>query len=344
MSRSRSTSPRTNLRRLARALALSVLPGVLVATEAWAGTLVLYTNDFEDIIGERFKTDTGHDIEVVQMSGGNLLARIAAERNNPHWDVVLFDGLGSLYNLDAEGQLRRGWTPENAKHLTEQGRALVPEDAAWMPSGATASCVIAYRTDRVETPPTSFSDLTAPAYRGEIGQADPAVAAPAYPCVAAQHHSMGMEAARALYSGLLDNDLRVFRTNGPVARALAAGEIQAAMLSSPFAYNLKHDGAPIDVVWPQDGAPASSRGVAIQAKSQNLEAAEAFVNWMVEPATQQFLTDNGGKDGLFLSPVEGVEPLPFGPPATARYDIAPADWSAEHEAEIKNWFADQAVN
>jgi ABC-type Fe3+ transport system substrate-binding protein len=323
---------------------MAVLPSMLIASSAAAETLVLYTNDFEDIIGERFKADTGHDINVVQMSGGNLLARIAAERNNPHWDVVLFNGLGSLHNLDSEGQLRRGWTPQNAAGLTEQGKALVPEDSAWMPVGSIASCVIAYRTDRVKTPPASFSDLTDAAYKGEIGQADPAVAAPSYPCVAAQHHSMGIESARALYTDLLNNDMRVFRTNGPVARALASGEIQAALLSSPFAYGLKQDGAPIEVVWPEDGAPGSSRGVAIQAQTQNLEPAEAFVNWMLAPATQQFLTDHGGKDGLFLSPIEGVEPLPYGPPATARYDIAPADWAAEHEADIKNWFADQAVN
>lgn len=316
----------------------------LLSNTAVASPLVLYTNDFEDIIGDRFTADTGHEIEVVQMSGGNLLARIAAESNNPNWDVLLFDGVGSLHSLDQQGILKRGVSADNEQYLTEQGRSLVPESRAWMPAGTTASCVLAYRTDMVSDQPTGFNDLPDSQYHGMVGQADPAVAAPAYPCVAWLHYDMGMEQARELYTDILENDLRVFRTNGPAGRALSSGEIAVAMLSSPNAYAMQEAGEPINVVWPESGAPASSRGVAVQANTEQSEAAEAFVNWMLSPETQQFLTDNGGKDGLFLSPVEGVTPLTYGPPEGAVYNIAPADWADEHEAEIKNWFADQAVN
>ncbi|WP_447555021.1 ABC transporter substrate-binding protein [Vreelandella sp. EE22] len=316
----------------------------LLSNAALASPLVLYTNDFEDIIGSRFTADTGFEIEVVQMSGGNLLARVAAERNNPNWDVLLFDGLGSLHSLDQQGLLKKGLAPDNEQYLTEQGRTLLTESRAWMPVGTTASCVLAYRTDLVSEAPAAFADLADSQYEGMVGQADPAVAAPAYPCVAWLHYDMGMEAARKLYAGILDNDLRVFRTNGPTGRALASGEIAVAMLSSPNAYALKEAGEPVEVVWPEEGAPASSRGVAIQAETEHLEAAEAFVNWMLDADTQQFLTDNAGKDGLFLSPVEDVTPLDYGPPAGAVYNMAPADWAADNEAAIKNWFADQAVN
>lgn len=323
---------------------LTGLAALLLGNAAMASPLVLYTNDFEDIIGERFTADTGHDIEVIQMSGGNLLARIAAERNNPRWDVLLFDGVGSLHSMDQQGMFLRNLAPENERHLTEQGRSLVPENRAWMPAGTTASCVLVYRTDLVSQQPTAFADLTDSQYKGMIGQADPAVAAPAYPCVAWLHYDLGMDQARQLYSGILDNDLRVFRTNGATRRALSAGEIAVAMLSSPNAYTMIESGEPVAVVWPEEGAPSSSRGVAVQANTDKTEAALAFVNWMLSPETQQFLTDNGGADGLFLSPVEGVTPLHYGPPADAQYRVAPAAWAAEYEAEIKSWFADQAVD
>lgn len=317
---------------------------VLLSNAVFASPLVLYTNDFEDIIGDQFMADTGYEIEVVQMSGGNLLARIAAERNNPSWDVLLFDGVGSLHSLDQQGMLKRDIRTDNEQYLTEQGWSLVPESRAWMPVGTTASCVLAYRTDRVSDQLTSFADLVGEQYRGVVGQADPAVAAPAYPCVAWLHYDMGMEQARQLYSGILDNDLRVFRTNGPTGRALSSGEIDVAMLSSPNAYAMQAAGEPINVVWPEDGAPSSSRGVAVQTATEQTQEAQAFVNWMLSPETQQFLTDNADKDGLFLSPVEGVTPLSYGPPDDAIYNVAPARWAAENEAAIKNWFADQAVN
>lgn len=327
----------------AGAFGLACVVAMGVTADGRAEALILYTNDFEDIIGERFTADTGFEIEVVQESGGNLLARIAAERGNPRWDVLLFDGIGSLYRLDQEDQLRRGFEPETLGNLTDQARALLPENRAYFPAGAQASCVLAYRTDLVENAPSSFGDLLHPDYRGRIGQADPAVAAPSYPCVAQTHHAWGMEPARTFWDGLLANDLRVFRTNGPVRQALTSGEIEIALISSPNAYRMVQDDVPVAIVWPYGAAPASSRGVAIQAETERMEAAEAFVTWMLQPETQQFLTDKGGHDGFFLASVVGVEPLAGGPEAGLRYDIAPADFAAEMEAEIKNWFADQAV-
>lgn len=308
------------------------------------GPLVLYTNDFEDIIGDRFTADTGIEIEVVQESGGVLLSRIAAERANPQWDVLLFDGPGSLFRLDEEEQFLRDVTPANLDNLTDQARDLLPADRSWFPVGSTASCVMVYRIDLVADPPTSLVDLADPRFSGQIGQADPAVAAPAYPCVAQIFHERGFEDAQELYAGILANDLRVFRTNGPTRQALESGEISIALLSSPQAYRMLDEGQPVEVIWPEEGAPSSSRGVAIQARTERPNAAIAFVEWMLEPATQQFLTDEGGNDGWFLASVDGVTPKPNGPPDEAVYLIAPPAFAADQEAAIKEWFADQAVN
>lgn len=308
------------------------------------GPLVLYTNDFEDIVGERFTADTGYDIEVVQESGGVLLSRIAAERANPQWDVLLFDGPGSLFRLDEEEQFKRDVEPANLDNLTDFARDLLPANRSWFPVGATASCVMVYRTDLVVDPPSSIDDLTDPRFAGQIGQADPAVAAPAYPCVAQIFHERGFEEASALYADILGNDLRVFRTNGPTRQALESGEISVALLSSPQVYRLIDEGQPVEAVWPDEGAPSSSRGTAVQANTDRPNAALAWVEWMLEPATQDFLAQEGGNDGWFLASVDGATPRPDGPPEDATYLIAPPAYAADEEARIKEWFADQAVN
>jgi len=311
------------------------------------GPLVLYTNDFEDIIGERFTADTGIEIEVVQESGGVLLSRIAAERANPRWDVLLFDGPGSLFRLDEEGQFLRDVNPSNLSNLTAQAREIMPRNQSWFPVGTTASCVLVYRTDMIDPAdaPSGIDDLTDPKYRGLIGQADPAVAAPAYPCVAQIFHERGDAAAKELYSGILGNGLSVFRTNGPLRRAIEAQDLAIGLISSPNGYLLANNpDVPAEVVWPEDGAPSSSRGTAIQASTARPNAALAFIEWMLEPSTQQFLTDEGGNDGWFLASVDGVTPKPGGPPADARYLIAPSAFAADQESAIKEWFADQAIN
>ncbi|WP_186458151.1 extracellular solute-binding protein [Neorhizobium alkalisoli] len=307
------------------------------------GPIVLYTNDFEKVIKDRFKTDTGRDVDVVQMSGGELLARIAAEGANPQWDAVIFNGSNALYSLDQQEQLKRMVEPRNLANLNEIGKAQMPENKAWFPIGMAASCVLAYRSDIVKTAPTGFEDLLNPSFAGKVGMADPAVAAPAYPCVAQLFYAMGEEKARQMFSGFFKNGLRVFRTNGPVGKALTSGDISVALLTSQVAYSLKAGGTPIDIVWPKDGAPGSVRGVGVQAKTKRPEAAQAFVEWLLEPATQKYLQDKAGPDGLFEPTVAGAGRRADGPPEGSVYKVAPPDFAASHEEAIKTWFADQAV-
>jgi DNA-binding transcriptional LysR family regulator/ABC-type Fe3+ transport system substrate-binding protein len=307
------------------------------------GPVVLYTNDFENVLKDRFKADTGQDVDVIQMSGGELLARIAAESSNPQWDAVIFNGSNALYTLDQQDQLKRMVEPRNLGNLNEVGKAQLPQNKSWFPIGMAASCVLAYRTDLVTTPPASFEDLTSSMYAGKVGMADPAVAAPAYPCVAQLFYALGEEKARDMFSGYFSNGMRVFRTNGPVGKALTSGDISVALLTSQVAYSLKANGAPINIIWPTAGAPASVRGVAVQAKTKRPQAAQTFVEWLLEPATQKHLQDAAGPDGLFEPTVTGVGRRADGPPEGSLYNVAPPDFAATHEEAIKTWFADQAV-
>ncbi|WP_372424525.1 extracellular solute-binding protein [Salinarimonas chemoclinalis] len=326
------------------AAALSAgLASAALAQDA-TGPLVLYTNDFEGVVTERFEADTGREIDVVQMSGGELLARIAAEASNPQWDALIFNGSYVMHGLDLQEQLLRGVTPANLDNLNEIGRTYLPESLSWFPIGLSSSCVMLYRTDLVENPPATFEDLADPRFNGMVGMADPAVAAPAYPCVAQFFHARGFEDAQGLFSSLFENGLRVFRTNGPVGRAIASGDVSVALITSQVAFSLKATGAPVEVVWPEEGAPGSVRGVAIQARTARPEGAKAFVEWLLEPATQTYLAQAVPSDGLFEPTVVGAERRADGPPEGAVYRVAPDAFAVEHEEAIKTWFADQALN
>lgn len=326
----------------AAALSTGLAGGALAQDST--GPLVLYTNDFEGVITERFEADTGREIDVVQMSGGELLARIAAEASNPQWDVLIFNGSYVMHGLDLQGQLMRDVKPANLDNLDALGRSFLPESLAWFPIGLSASCVMLYRTDLVETPPAAFEDLADARFNGMVGMADPAVAAPAYPCVAQFFHERGFEEAQGLFTSLFENGLRVFRTNGPVGRAIASGDISVALITSQVAYSLKATGAPVEVVWPESGAPGSVRGVAIQASTARPESAQAFVEWLLEPDTQSFLAQAVPTDGLFEPTVTGAVRRADGPPEGAVYRVAPDAFAVEHEEAIKTWFADQALN
>ncbi|MFN3615903.1 MAG: ABC transporter substrate-binding protein [Rubrimonas sp.] len=334
----------TPFTKAAAAAALTAAVAMQAQAQDAAGPIVLYTNDFEGVITERFEADTGREIDVVQMSGGELLARIAAEANNPQWDVLIFNGSYTMHGLDLQEQLKRGVEPANLDNLNEIGREFLPENRSWFPIGLVASCVMLYRNDLVDNPPARFEDLADARFNGLFGMADPAVAAPAYPCVASFFHDMGEDDAKALFTRYFENGMRVFRTNGPTGRALTTGDIHVALITSQVAYSQIAAGEPLTVVWPEDGAPGSVRGAAIQARTARPEGALAFIEWLLEPGTQSFLAEAAPSDGLFEPTVTGAVRRADGPPEGARYRVAPDAFAVEHEEAIKTWFADQALN
>lgn len=305
-------------------------------------TIYLYGNDFVDVIAPKFMEETGYKMEAVHYGGGEALAKIEAEQGNPQWDVLMMDGHGSIRNLGDRDFLMTGWQPENLANLSEQGAAYVPEDLAYYPVGIHAAGLIAYNTNLVtaEEAPQTWEEFFA--YEGPVGHADPAVAAPAYPLVSAFFEKWGVAEAEKLYENRFSQGMKVYPKNGPVGKALLSGEIEVAALQEHNAYELKLAGEPVEVIWPEEGAPGSLRVVAISQHTRNPEAAKAFVEFMLKPETQQMLASLDSTDSFFTPLVEGVSPRSEREP-NGKFLLPSAAWASEHEVEIKTWFADQSV-
>ena len=317
----------------------SAADGTPVQTEP----LLVYLNDFDGVIGDLFKEATGYDVEVVVGNGAETMSRIEAEKSNPQWDVVWIDSMYDVYNLSKDGSLLIGWEPENAAGLTEFSKTLVPDNKCFYPTGTHAAGVLVYRSDMYDetTAPKSIEDLTDERFAGQVGMADPGVAAPAYPLAAEIMYTMGMEQGQEYFSTLFSQGLKVYPKNPQVVQALASGEISVALLQESNAYEMVDSGEPITIVWPEEGAPGSTRVAAINASTDQMEIAQMFVNFLLDPDTQQALV-NTGDEGFFEPSVEGVsEKAERDPEATLA--VADVEWGAENEADIKAWFADMSI-
>lgn len=308
------------------------------------GALRVYMNPWGPTMSDRFSDDTGVPTEIADLGGGEILARIAAEANNPQWDVVVLDGHGSLQALADDGALLTGWSVDSLDNLDDQGSALLPEGNAWVPISLHAAAVIAYNTDLVDPAdvPTTWSDLTDPVY-APIGMADPAVAAPAYPIVSWFFDDLGTDAAEEFFGTLSANGLNKYPKNGPVAQALASGEVAVAMLQEQNTYGLLTDGEPVDFVWPEEGAPGVVRAMAISADTPRPCAAQAFAQWLFTPDTMSYLMAEGEDDGIISPLVEGTDrsSLPRERPTDGLLVFPSAAVAAEREIEIKDWFANE---
>lgn len=318
-------------------------------TEAAEGTaaqtepLVVYLNDFDAVIPDLFKEATGYDVEVVVGNGAETMARIETEGDNPQWDVVWLDSMPSIYSMGQRGMLMENVEVDNAKNLKPYYQEIVPENKSYYPTGAHAAGVIAYRTDvyTEETAPKTWDDLTKAEFKDQLGMADPSVAAPAFPFVAWFFNDRDMEGGEAYFSKLFDQGLKIYPKNPQVVQALASGEITAAALQESNAYGMVNSGEPIGIIWPEEGAPASVRVAAISAKTEQPEIAKAFVNFLLDPETQQKIIDSGD-EGYFEPSAEGAEPK-ADRAADAKLVYADAAWASEHEGEIKEWFADASA-
>ncbi len=305
--------------------------------------LVVYLNDFDGVIGDMFKEATGYDVEVVVGNGAETMSRIAAEKGNPQWDVVWIDSMYDVYALSQEGELITDWEPQNAVNLTDFAKCLVPENKCMYPTGTHAAGVLVYRNDvwSEEDAPKTFADLTDEKYSGQIGMADPGVAAPAYPLAAYFMDSLGMEGGQEYFSTLFSQGLKVFPKNPQVVQALASSEISIALLQETNAYDMVASGEPITIIWPEDGAPGSTRVAAISSSTDQEEIAKIFVNFLLSADTQQKLVDTGD-EGYFEPSAEGVA-LKAERDASATLAVADVIFGSENEAEIKAWFADMSA-
>lgn len=305
--------------------------------------LTVYLNDFDEIIGPMFEQATGYKINLVSGNGAEIMSRIEAEKGNPHWDVVWMDAMPSIHQLGKNGQLLEGWSPKNVDGLTDFSKNLIPANKTYYPTGAHAASILIYNTKHIDAAkaPKTWSDLAKPEYKDVVGMADPAVAAPAYPFVAWFFNKQGMDGGKVYFQGLLNNGAKVYPKNPNVVKALTGGEIKAAALQESNAYVMKNKGESIEIVWPEEGAPASVRVVAIQKQSKNVEAAKAFIEFILDPKVQQELIDKG-EESYFEPSAKGAVPKKDRA-ANAKLVVADPEWAATHEAEIKQWFADKAV-
>lgn len=102
--------------------------------------LRVYTNAWGPDMTDKFTEDTGIEVELADLGGGEILARIAAEQNNPQWDVVLIDGHGSVEAMNQQDQLLTCYELENINALSAEAQELLPEDRPSarrrMPNGA----------------------------------------------------------------------------------------------------------------------------------------------------------------------------------------------------------------
>ena len=127
----------------------------------------------------QFTEDTGIEAEMVRMSGGEIFAKILAEKENPQADIWYGGPADTFIAAKNEDLLEPYVSPESSK-IDEKYK-----DAEGFWTGIYLGALgFAYNKEFVEKnnlqPPQSWADLLDPVYKGQIVMGNPSSSSTAY--------------------------------------------------------------------------------------------------------------------------------------------------------------------
>ena len=302
--------------------------------------LVLYSAvDYGPAVAAAFKKQTGIDVTLVDVSTGALLAKVSAEGHRPAWSLLWFDGDLAAAALDRAGLLAKHSVPDLPWNKT--GRALIPADGAYIPTGLTLAGAFTYHAT-FANPPAHWADLLSPALHGAVGMNNPAISGPMYPLLAGMlQQAGGWPKGQSYVLALKANGLRVYAKNANTLAALRGNDIQLAVTQSSAAWYTASQDPTLKVKIPDPAfALPSVICVAPGLSPQMRAAAEQFIRFAMSPAIQKLRRQKGEGDGNYWPLTTDAEALKALPPlaSLAVTVLDPVLWGPR-EDEVNAWFS-----
>ncbi len=255
-----------------------------------SGTLRLYTSQPDAdaaATAEAFEAaNPGVEVQVFRSGTEQVIARflLEAEAGEPQADVLLLAD-APTFELLKERELLQAHQPSGS---VVDSNWFDP-DGYWFGTKAMAT-LITYNTDLISEPVTSWAELAA------LPGGQVILPSPNYSGAAAYNLGVLTRDARIgweFYETLAQSDVTLVQGNGAVLRGVAEGEMPYGMVVDYLPLRAMADGSPVGVVYPEEDVPVITEPAAIVAGTPNLEAAQAFIDFLVSEAGQQLTVDLG---------------------------------------------------
>lgn len=319
---------------LLAALALSV---------ATAQSLVVYSSVDEDNavrILDAFTEDTGIEVQMVFLSSGPALSRIEAEAARPQADVW-FGAPSENHILAQDRGLTQPYVSPHADALTDEFK----DDEGYWHAIYTNPLAFGVRTDVLEERgaevPGSWDDLLDPAYEGLIQMPSPQASGTAYAIILTLRELMGEDAAFAYLAELNDNVQTYTQSGTAPSGALGVGETVIGIQFSPGFLRLVDEGFPVDVVFPSEGVGYEVAAVSILEGANNLEEAQALVDWITSAEGQEALAE----EKTYFLPIRGDVSAGEGIPSLSEINLVSYDptFAAENRQRLVDRWVEEVL-
>ncbi|MFH0411288.1 ABC transporter substrate-binding protein [Corynebacterium sp. L4756] len=289
-------------------------------------TITVYTSEPEEKVDEInaafMEAHPDISVEVYRAGTGDLNARIESEKasggieadvlwaaDSPTFEGYAADGdLAELQDVDTEG-LMEEVVDEEGYYV---GTRIIPT-------------VIAYNTDVIseDDAPQSWQDLTDPEYMDQLVMPDPAVSG-----AAAFNASVWLESeelGEEWLSALAENQPMIAQSNGPTSQEIASGSRPVGVVVDYLVRDLADAGSPIATAYPEEGAPYITEPAGAFEASENKEAAETYINFLLSEEAQNLAVEQA-----YLPVREGID-TPEDTPALEDINLLNPDLEAVTE-------------
>lgn len=304
------------------------------------GELILYGCMFDPeeqgVLFSTFKDLYGVDVTCLDMSSGEALERIRAERENPQGDVLFGTTNLSHVNLAAddltEAYQGLGWTT-------------LPEGPIKDPEGYWTGFYygvmgIACSPERLEEIgaecPDAWQDLLDPVYEGEIVIASPAASGTSYTVLSGLSQLYGEDGAFEFWKQMDANVAQYTESGSAPGKMAAAGEYAIGI---SFAHDIQvqqDKGLPVLLNFAEEGVPFEIGGISILKGTKHLAAAQAWVDYVFTAGFQRYHNDIAHRIPVvpgvaLMEGTYGLEDVKL----IDGYD--PTDWAAKRDDLVTRW-------
>jgi len=293
-----------------------------------SGDLTIYSGRSESLVGpliEQFEQETGLNVQVRYGDTAEMAATILEEGTNSPADIYYGQDAGALGALAKAGRLT----------VLTQGLLNQVEPRFRSPAGLWIGTSGRARTIVYNTKTLSESDLPDdifgfcdPKWKGRLGWAPTNGSFQAF--VTALRVLEGEERAREWLTCIQANEPFAYPNNTPIVEAVGAGEIDAGFVNHYYLFQfLKEDPEfPARNYYPRAGGigvMVNVAGVGIVNTTDNRDAAEAFVSFLLRGSSQQYF--NSETNEYPLSANTALNPLlvPLSALGTPNIDLSDLD-------------------
>ncbi|GMX61459.1 ABC transporter substrate-binding protein [Paenibacillus elgii] len=300
--------------------------GDAAKTDKSKGKLTVYVGFQEDHAVEamkQFTKDTGIQADMVRMSGGEILAKIRAEKDNPQADIWYGGPADTFVAAMNEGLLAPYKSPAaekvDAKYKDPNGHWT----GIYVGFLGFASNKKFLKDHNLQAPQT-WEDLLNPAYKGQIVMANPASSGTAYTALYTVLKVKGSEDKGFDYLKKLHPQVQQYTTSGSApGRMVGMGEAAVGVLFAHDVIKYQEEGFDtMELTIPKDGTGYETGAVAVIKNTKNQELAQKFIDWSLGASAQevgqrtgsyQNLTNPDAKEPKKAIKLSDINPIQYDP-------------------------------